>query len=59
MSPPQWNTTHGGEARCCCRVSLVGTQQVNSRSTEVTTLVSWVSLASKNISTVSLLGCGP
>src|SRR5215475_1972610 len=59
VSPPQWNTTHGGEDRCCWRVSLVGTQQANSRSTAVTTLVSWVSLASKNISTVSLLGCGP
>lgn len=38
---------------------MVGTQHAKSCSTEVTTRVSWVSLASKNISTVSLLGCEP
>lgn len=59
VSPPQWKTTHGGDERCCCRVSSVGTQQAKSCSTEVTTRVSWVSPASKNISTVSLLGCDP
>src|SRR6478609_11703565 len=56
---PQLNTTNGGDALFLPTLSSVGTQQPNSFSTAMTTLPSWVSEASKNISRVSLHGSAP
>src|SRR5215472_17270696 len=56
---PQLSWTRGGTALRFFTVSSVGTQQRNSASTCPTTLPPARSVASKNISRVSLHGSGP
>ena len=56
---PQTNTTSGGDALFLPRLCSVGTQQESSFSTAATTLPSWLPVASKNISRVSLHGSAP
>ena len=56
---PQCSTTSGGVGFLLAGVFSVGTQQENSFSTASTTLPSWLPVASKNISRVSLHGSAP
>src|SRR5215211_1534978 len=59
VRPPQRKITHGGEPFFCWRLSAVGTQHSNSFSTDFTTWSPIVSVASKNISRLSLHGSEP
>src|SRR5689334_2013684 len=56
VSPPHLKITHGGEPFFLSCELGVGTQQANRRSTDRTTLSSCFSVASKNISRLSLEG---
>src|SRR5215218_2738618 len=59
VSAPQWKITQGGLPFFFWWLSSVGTQQAKSCSTVFTTRSSCVSLASRNISSESLLGSAP
>ena len=56
---PQCSTTMGGLGLSWPALSSVGIQQLKSCSTASTTEPSWLAVASKNISTVSLHGPAP